>query len=237
MMKIKTYLEAIRSEFKDTLKTFERGDDNVTLPGKDEDDEYAGSLKKLSDRYTKLDDPTDDEIRAAQTGFETSTEEFDEDPEEEEDGEPNVRKRSPKNKPVLSDGYTEEDLDADMENLTYLVRQLFKNTEIEAEIEYDGLDIVMYVYLNRKEKLKSILKIFDLVARLKSDILPQYESAVELYESKERYPILQFQFEYDSEVPSNSLKPKPDEQMSLEFDGSDNSGTPDKKDSDENLPF
>ena len=42
--------------------------------------------------------------------------------------------------------------------------------------------------------MKNILKAFDVVYKLKKDILPQYDSEMELYESKQGYPILSFQF-------------------------------------------
>ena len=117
-----------------------------------------------------------------------------------------------KSEPKFDEGYTQEDFEADMESLTYLIRQLFKNTNIEVDVDYDGLDIKLYVFLNKREKMKSLLKIFDLVYKLKKDILPQYHSEVELYQSKVKDPVLCFMFDY-MEVGGNISTNKGDEKF------------------------
>lgn len=87
----------------------------------------------------------------------------------------------------------------DMENLLYLLRTLFKNSGVEADIESKGLDIMIYVVLNKKEKISSIIRVFDVAKKLKKDILPQYDSEFELWETKKSEPMLTFTFTYDGE--------------------------------------
>jgi hypothetical protein len=94
--------------------------------------------------------------------------------------------------------FSEEPSDDDDEedHLCYLIRSMFNNSGINAQVERDDLDITVYVFLQRKERMKSILKTFDVVHKLKKDILPQYDSEMELYESKQGFPIFKFDFFY-----------------------------------------
>lgn len=95
----------------------------------------------------------------------------------------------------------EDDLDdvqsEDMENLLYLLRTLFKNSGVEADIDHKGLDIIVCVVLNKKEKISSVLKVFDVAKKLKKDILPQYDSEFEMWETKTGEPMLTFNFNYE----------------------------------------
>ena len=54
------------------------------------------------------------------------------------------------------EGYSEDDLNADMENMAQLVREFFKNSDIETQIMYNGLDIDIYVFLHKREKIKAM---------------------------------------------------------------------------------
>jgi len=91
----------------------------------------------------------------------------------------------------------EDDSQDEEDHLCYLIRSMFNNYGVSAYVERDDLDIILYIYLQKKEKMQNILRCFDIVTnKLKRDILPQYESELELYESKEGIPILQFSFFY-----------------------------------------
>ena len=93
----------------------------------------------------------------------------------------------------------DDDLPADdMEHLLYLLRSFFKQSGIDAEIEHKKLDIMAYVVLNKREKMSTILKVFDVAKKLKKDILAQYDSEFELWETKSGYPMLTFNFYYDN---------------------------------------
>lgn len=99
-----------------------------------------------------------------------------------------------------SSNYRNKDVDSsdsdssEEDHLCYLIRTMFTNYGITAQVDRDELDIAVYIILDKREKMKNILKSFDVVYKLKKDILPQYESEMELYESKEGLPILSFQF-------------------------------------------
>lgn len=92
----------------------------------------------------------------------------------------------------------EEDMDDndDMSHLLYLLRQMFRNSDIDAEISSDDLDIIIDVYLNKKERLKDVIKVFEVAKKLRRDILPQYDSEFQIYYSKTGQPILTFNFSY-----------------------------------------
>ncbi len=87
----------------------------------------------------------------------------------------------------------------DMEHLLYLLRTLFKNSGVDADIESKGLDITIFVVLNKKEKMSSIIKVFDVAKKLKKDILPQYDSEFEMWETKTGDPMLTFNFMYEGD--------------------------------------
>jgi hypothetical protein len=47
-----------------------------------------------------------------------------------------------------------------------------------------------------REKIESIISVFDTAKRLKRDILPQYDSEFEMWETKDGKPLLVFNFYY-----------------------------------------
>lgn len=208
-MKIKKYSEKFESRNHGELDLNEHDEDLKKLQRYyakkhelgfvNEDDEDYIPPSDLPKKENKEEiEPSDDDLKSIEElmkGEEEVEEEI-------EEADPIVKKSDDVK---TGEGYTEDDLDADMENLTSLVRELFKNTGIEAQVMFNGLDIDIYVFLHKREKMKMLLKVFDTVVKLKKEILPQYESAVELYESKEKWPILQFKFEYQTGVSSNSI--------------------------------
>lgn len=103
------------------------------------------------------------------------------------------------------DDYTEDDYqderdieDDDMGNLLYLLRSMFRNSGIdEVYIENKKMDITISVQLRKRERLKDIIKVFEVANKLKRDILAQYDSEFEMWETKEGSPLLVFNFMYD----------------------------------------
>ena len=87
--------------------------------------------------------------------------------------------------------------DSDMDNLLYLLRTMFKNKGIkDVYVEHDELDITISVTMGYREKIESIISVFDTAKRLKRDILPQYDSEFEMWETKDGKPLLVFNFYY-----------------------------------------
>ena len=96
--------------------------------------------------------------------------------------------------PDLSDDDIEDD---DMEHLKYLLRGMFKNKGIEnVSITNDNLDLSIRCSMGHRERLSDVINVFDLLNKLKMDILPQYDSEFDMWESQ-RGQTLEFGFYYD----------------------------------------
>lgn len=102
-----------------------------------------------------------------------------------------------------STSYEDDDEDDDVENLNYLLRSMFRNSGIDNVIvETKKMDITVTVTLNRRERLKEVIKVFEVANKLKKDILAQYDSEVEMYDTWDKLdkmskPTIVFSFLYD----------------------------------------
>jgi hypothetical protein len=98
------------------------------------------------------------------------------------------------------DDYEEDD---DVENLNYLLRSMFRNSGIDdVVVETKKMDITITVTLHRRERLKEVIKVFEVANKLKKDILAQYDSEVDMYDSWDKLdkmtkPTIVFSFLYD----------------------------------------
>jgi hypothetical protein len=97
------------------------------------------------------------------------------------------------------DDYSEEDSDMpdEMENLCYLLRKFFSMSRLEAEVSYSDGIIDIFVFMEKKEKISSLLRCFELVNKLKRDTLQGYHSEFEIWENKNGYPVFNFKFSMD----------------------------------------
>lgn len=101
--------------------------------------------------------------------------------------------------------YDEEDeiSEDDMQHLLYLLRSMFRNSGIEdVEVTNKKMDITISCKLRRKERLKDLIKVFEIAKKLKKDILAQYDSEVEMFDEwnkidRESRPVVEFSFLYD----------------------------------------
>jgi hypothetical protein len=100
-------------------------------------------------------------------------------------------------KGTFRDEELEDDVDGnDMDHLVYLLRTMYKNSGIDVQIDYKGLDIMIYCVMSYKERLKDIISVFEVSNKLKKDILPQYDSEFEMWETRKGQPLLIFNFYY-----------------------------------------
>ena len=102
--------------------------------------------------------------------------------------------------------YNEEDErgEGEMGELAYWIRQMFKSNNIESTVENDNYDLVSYILLQKRERISKILKVFEVISKIKTDLLTHYGVEFELYENKEGYPIFKFAFTWDSEIPEDN---------------------------------
>ena len=102
----------------------------------------------------------------------------------------------------LTDDRDYEDSDEDSEDdgqfghLLYLLRLMFKNTGVEVEISNDDLDISIVAFMNPKERLRDVIRVFEVAKKLKRDTLAQYDSEFEIWYGKDGRPMLTFNFYY-----------------------------------------
>lgn len=101
------------------------------------------------------------------------------------------------------DRYHQEESDDvdidDMEHLLYLLRTMFKNAGIEANISNKKMNITVYIQLTPKERLRDVINVFEVVNKLKKDILIQYSCDFEMWETKVGRPYFEFTFTYESD--------------------------------------
>lgn len=97
------------------------------------------------------------------------------------------------------DDDNEESFEETAKHLCYLVRKLLSNQlpNIDTDVDYNNDGLEVYFFLQRREKIEVLVKIFECAYKLKKETLPQYISEVELYESKEGYPVFLFTFLVD----------------------------------------
>jgi hypothetical protein len=98
------------------------------------------------------------------------------------------------------EGEDENESDDDMDHLCYLLRQMFNNSNFDVNVENSGLDLSMTAQFERKESLKDVIKLFEIVKKIKKDILPQYESSYEMWETKSGRPMITFDFTLDDDA-------------------------------------
>lgn len=104
-------------------------------------------------------------------------------------------------------GPDEDDInDDDMSHLLYLLRSMFNNSGIEnVYVENKKMDISISVEMRRRERLRDIMKVFEVANKLKKDILAQYDSEFEMWETKDGRPMLVFNFYYDEGLEDDML--------------------------------
>jgi hypothetical protein len=94
----------------------------------------------------------------------------------------------------------------DMEHLLYLLRKMFHNSGIDnVDITNKKMDLTIYVELRTREKLRDIIKVFEVVNKLKRDILPQYDSEFDMWKTKKGSPLLTFNFYYDEGLDDDNV--------------------------------
>ncbi len=96
------------------------------------------------------------------------------------------------------DGYDDVSSEDEESNLEYLIRTFLTARGIKSYVETSGKDVVIYVYLQKKEKIRNLTKIFDvMINHMQVEMFEGYDLETELYESKEGDNIFSFSFYSD----------------------------------------
>jgi hypothetical protein len=103
--------------------------------------------------------------------------------------------------------YEDDDQDDDVDHLLYLLRQMFRNSGIEdVRVSAKGNeDIVIECYMRKKDSLRNVIKTFEVANKLKRDILAQYDSEFEMWESKSGGGILTFGFTLEEGLDDDTM--------------------------------
>lgn len=101
----------------------------------------------------------------------------------------------------------EDDQDDDIEHLTYLLRQMFRNAGVSdvRVTAYKNDEILIEVHMGKKETLRNVIKVFEVANKLKRDILAQYDSEFEMWQSKDNRGILTFGFTLDEGLDDDNM--------------------------------
>ena len=91
-------------------------------------------------------------------------------------------------------GDDDDDSDDDMSHLCYLLRSMFNNSNVDVNVENSGLDLSITAQFARRESLSDIVKVFEIVRKIKKDVLAQYSSSYEIWETKKGTPMITFEF-------------------------------------------
>lgn len=92
------------------------------------------------------------------------------------------------------DNFEDDNFEDDMMNLTFLLKSMFKNSGIDIEVTNEEYDIEITVMLYNIENIDKLVNIFDIVKKLKNDILLGYASSFELWQNRNGYSIITFVF-------------------------------------------
>ena len=88
----------------------------------------------------------------------------------------------------------DDDSDDDMSHLCYLLRSMFNSINIDVNVENSGLDLSITAQFARRESLSDVVKVFEVIKKIKKDILAQYSSSYEIWETKSGSPMITFEF-------------------------------------------
>jgi hypothetical protein len=80
----------------------------------------------------------------------------------------------------------EYDEDEDVQHLLYLLRQMFRNSGVQdVRVTAKGNeDILIECYMRKGDSLRNVIKVFEVANKLKRDILAQYDSEFQMWDSK-----------------------------------------------------
>ena len=93
----------------------------------------------------------------------------------------------------------------EIESLLSTLRKIVRNSGFKKSYVFFDQDeecIVVQFILNKTEKMNNVMNVMNFLKKLESDILIQYESEFDLWETKSGDPLLSAKFYYDEHVSS-----------------------------------
>lgn len=103
---------------------------------------------------------------------------------------------SPKSKAKVQ--LTEEQEDV-VKELTYLLRKMIANAGISNfYVSNDGYDICIQFIFQKVDKMRSIMRVVNLLKKINDDILIQYDPEIEMWETTKGEPMFTVDFYYEA---------------------------------------
>jgi hypothetical protein len=187
-MKIKKFIKYLENYREDEFSHLnDKLSANKKNEGRWDDDDYDYDDDSTKN-YGNYDDWYDDEDDKYYSGKKSSNPKFDDGEDDEDD-------------------YGVDDEDDDVQHLTYLLRQMFRNSGIN-NVQITAKrneDIVIEVSMLKKETLRNIIKVFEVANKLKRDILAQYDAEFDIWQSKSGGGILTFGFTLDEGLDDDNM--------------------------------
>ena len=101
-----------------------------------------------------------------------------------------------------------EDDDDVIENLLSILRKFIKNAGYDPYVSYDDGAIVVQFILNEVETMPSLMKAMNLINKLHTDILIQYQCDFDLAETTTDKPLVTASFYYDEYAQTKKRRSK-----------------------------
>jgi hypothetical protein len=88
-------------------------------------------------------------------------------------------------------GQEEDDQDEDMEHLLYLLRTYLKDGGAkDVSVRNSSSSIKVEIVMQKKENLSDVIRLFATLERLSNDIMADYDSEFDIWETKKGDPLL-----------------------------------------------
>ena len=110
-----------------------------------------------------------------------------------------------------SDDFTDDEI---LENLLSILRKYIRNAGFQPYVSLDDGSVVVQFILEPQETMPSLMKVMNLLNKLHTDILIQYQCDFDLAETTDDRPLMTAVFYYD-ETGSTKKKKKADDQEFL----------------------
>jgi hypothetical protein len=188
-MKVKSFIKYLQENTRED--EFSHLNDKLSANKKNEarwpEDDYEYDDDSTKD-YGEYDDWYDDEDDKYYSGRKSSNPKFDDDDDDDYE-------------------YDETDDDDDVQHLTYLLRQMFRNSGVDNVhiTAKRNEDIVIEVHMAKKDTLRNVIKVFEVANKLKRDILSQYDAEFDMWESKSGGGILTFGFTLEEGLEDDTM--------------------------------
>jgi hypothetical protein len=104
--------------------------------------------------------------------------------------------------------------DDEIESLLSTLRKIVKAAFDRSYVTMDeeGCINIQFI-LNRTEKMSGVMKAMSILKKLETDILIQYESEFDLWETKDGFPLLTGKFFYDEDVSATTSLDEIDDEV------------------------